>query len=285
MKLNHNHKTGCFHFSKKNNQYIKNILISLLFHLFSVVSVDIMAQQKVAANDVAQANNPLAKFTAFNVHYYYIGELTEVNKNAHQGWMRFATPFSIGKSKWLLRASLPISSFPVGPSLEYKTGLGDLLIQPQYLIPLGKPGISFGFGPQITVPSATVKELGTGKWSAGLLNMLFNYRSKKLQWGYLVTWQASFAGPDDRSNVNSGGIQPFLFYQLGKGRYLRSSAIATFNFENNTYSIPIGLGFGQVIPKKKVIFNLFVEPQYSVADKGAGYPHWEIFFGLNSQFK
>lgn len=240
---------------------------------------------KAVSAAVAQANNPLAKFTALNLHYYYIGELTELNTNAQQAWLRFATPFSLGKSKWLMRASLPFNSFPVQPDLEHKTGLGDFLIQPQYMIPLKKPGLSFGVGPQITAPTATVKELGAGKWSAGILNMLFNYRSKKFQWGYLVTWQASFAGASDRDDVNAGGLQPFLFYQLGKGSYLRSTAIASFNFDNSTYIVPVGFGFGQVIPKKKAIFNLFVEPQFAVASKGAGWPQWQVFVGLNTQFK
>lgn len=269
-----------------SNQYcIKYKFIFLLLLLYTVVISDINAQEKVAANDLAQANNPLANFTAFNVHYYYIGELTELNKNAHQGWMRFAKPFALGKSKWLMRASLPVNSFPVAPTLEHKFGLGDFNIFAANLIDVGNPTLSFGIGPQITAPTATVKELGSGKWSAGLVNTLFNFKSKKFQWGYLLSWQASFAGADDRANVNIGALQPFLFFQLGKGKYLRSTGAAAYNFENNTYSVPIGLGFGQVIPKKKVIFNLFVEPQYSVADKGAGYPQWQIFFGLNSQFK
>jgi hypothetical protein len=34
-----------------------------------------------------------------------------------------------------------------------------------------------------------------------------------------------------------------------------------------------------------VIFNAFIEPQISIADKGAGWPKWQIFVGLNSQFK
>jgi hypothetical protein len=49
--------------------------------------------------------------------------------------------------------------------------------------------------------------------------------------------------------------------------------------------VPIGLGIGKVIAKEKVVFNLFIEPQYSLADKGAGWPEWQIFIGLNSQFK
>lgn len=285
MKQIYNLKAKDILDNKINKHYMKRILIVLFIHLFIGVSGDISAQEKVAANYVAQANNPLANFTAFNVHYYYIGELTELNKNAHQGWMRFAKPFSLGKSKWLMRASLPINSFPVAPTLEHKFGLGDFNIFAANLIDVGNPTLSFGIGPQITAPSATVKELGSGKWSAGLVNTLFNFKSKKFQWGYLLSWQASFAGPDDRANVNVGALQPFLFFQLGKGKYLRSTGATVYNFENSTYNVPIGLGFGQVIPKKKVIFNFFVEPEYAVANKGAGYPQWQIFIGLNSQFK
>ena len=59
----------------------------------------------------------------------------------------------------------------------------------------------------------------------------------------------------------------------------------TYNFQNSTYSVPIGFGIGQVIPSEKVIFNVFVEPQVSVADKGPGWPKWQVFAGLNMQFK
>ena len=60
---------------------------------------------------------------------------------------------------------LPINFFPVSPTLEHKTVLGDLLLQPKYLIPVGKPGLCLGVGPQLSVATATAKELGTGKWS------------------------------------------------------------------------------------------------------------------------
>jgi hypothetical protein len=72
--------------------------------------------------------------------------------------------------------------------------------------------------------------------------------------------------------VNIGAFQPFAMYQLGKGLYLRSTPIWVYNIENSTYSVPLGLGIGKVIPSDKVVYNLFVEWQFSVADKGAGYP-------------
>ena len=144
--------------------------------------------------------------------------------------------------------------------------------------------MSFGIGPQLTAPSASDDALGSGKWSGGFANVLFNAESKKFQYGYLLTWQASFAGDGDREDVNVGAFQPFLFYQLGHGTYLRSAPIWAYNFENDAYSVPIGLGIGQVIPHGKTVFNMFIEPQYSVAARGPGQPEWQIFAGFNMQF-
>jgi hypothetical protein len=42
-----------------------------------------------------------------------------------------------------------------------------------------------------------------------------------------------------------GGFQPFAFYQLGGGTYLRSAPIWAYNFGNSTYSLPLGVGIGQ----------------------------------------
>jgi len=258
---------------------------------WAVVAAGVIAfliQCTVVADDsssaAAQANNPLANMTAFNLQDYYIGRLTETEKDANQFWLRFAQPFKLFGGDWLVRASLPINSYPTPPDGAITTGLGDFNAFAAYLIDTGDPAVSFGFGPQLTAPSATDDALGSGKWSAGFANVLFNAKSKKFQYGYLLTWQASFAGDEDRSNVNIGAFQPFLFYQLGKGTYLRSAPIWAYNFENDAYSIPIGLGIGQVIPKGKTVFNVFIEPQYSVAWRGAGQPDWQIFAGFNMQF-
>ena len=237
-----------------------------------------------AASSAAQANNPLANMTAFNVQQYFIGDLTESDDSANQFWLRYAKPFSIDKTNWLLRASLPIYSYPVGVGGETETGLSDFNVFAAYLIDVGNPAISFGFGPQLTAPTATKDELGTGKWSGGFANVLFNAESKRFQYGYLLTWQASFAGDSDRSDVNVAALQPFAFYQLGRGTYLRAAPIWLYNLENDDYSVPLGIGIGQVIKQGKTVYNVFVEPQVSVADRGPGQPEWQIYFGLNMQF-
>jgi hypothetical protein len=236
------------------------------------------------SSDAAQANNPLANFTAVNLQDYYIGEFTSPDKDGNQFWLRYAQPISLGKTNWIFRASLPVNTYPVAPNWSTTTGVGDFNAFAAYLIDTGNPAVSFGIGPQITAPTGKAA-VGSEKWSAGIANVLFNASSRKFQYGYLLTWQGSFAGNDSRPNVNVGAFQPFAFYQLGKGLYLRSAPIWVYNFENSTYSMPLGIGIGQVIPTKEVVYNVFVEPQWSVADKGAGYPKWQIFVGFNMQFK
>jgi hypothetical protein len=256
------------------------IIVSLI-----LISGPAFAEKKAAGDDAAQANNPLANMIAFNVQNYYIGELTESDENANQFWLRYAQPFSMLGTEWLLRASLPVNTFPTTPQGNTKTGLGDLNVFAAYLFDTGNPAISFGLGPQLTAPTATKDELGSEKWSAGLANVLFNAKSKRFQYGYLLTWQHSFAGEDNRADVNVGAFQPFAMYQLGGGLYLRSAPIWVYNFENDDYSVPLGLGIGKVITRGKTVFNIFVEPQFSVADEGPGWPEWQIYFALNMQFR
>ncbi len=175
-----------------------------IFSAFTVCVASMLTGNATAADDAtlaAQANNPLANMTAFNLHNYYIGEQTGSGESANQFWLRYAKPFKLG-GDWLMRASLPINSFPTLPYGDKETGIGDLNVFAAYLFDTGNPAISFGFGPQIVAPTASKDGLGSEKWSAGFANVLFDARSKKFQYGYLLTWAASFAGEDDRADVN-----------------------------------------------------------------------------------
>jgi hypothetical protein len=233
------------------------------------------AEPSAAAN----ANNPLADMKAFNLHNYYIPELSGIDGNANTFWMRYAQPFG----KWLFRGSLPVSRLPTGSDIS-TSGLGDLNAFAAYLFDTGDPAVSFGVGPQLTLPTATEDETGTGKWQAGAAMVYFNAKSQRFQWGGLVTWQTDFAGDEDRPGTNLLALQPFYFLQLGKGLYLRGAPIAVFNLENDSYHVPVGLGIGQVIPTPKVVYNVFVEPQFTILDDGIAQPEVQLFVGFNMQF-
>ena len=244
---------------------------------------DGMAQD--AADAQAQANNPLANTTSLNFQNQFTGRLSGFGEPANSGLLRAAQPFSIGDSHWIGRATLPISTYPRQPDGPHETGLGDFNIFAAYLIDVGNPGINFGIGPQLTAPTATDRSLGSGQWAAGFANVLFVATNPEWQYGYLLTWQARIAGGSNRPGVNVGNLQPFLFRQLGEGWYLRSTGVSTYNFDNNAYSVPIGLGIGKVLHVGNAVMNVFVEPQYSVLRHGPGQPEWGVFAGVNFQFR
>ncbi len=263
---------------------MKTIFYYPILLIVSIIARPVLAGDAQDADTIAQANNPLAEIRAFNLHNYYIGDLTESDDSANQFWLRYAQPFTVGKTNWLMRASLPINQYPVPPTGARETGVGDFNIFASYLFDTGNPAISFGLGPQLTIPTATKDALGSEKWSVGLANVLFNAESKVIQYGYLLTWQHSFAGNNDRETVNMAAFQPFAMLQLGGGTYLRAAPIWVYNIENDNYSVPLGIGIGQVMKRGNTVYNLFIEPQFSVADRGAGQPEWQVFVGLNMQF-
>lgn len=227
-----------------------------------------------------EANNPLANFQAFNLHNYYIPSLSEADEqNANTFWLRYAQPVG----GWLLRASLPVARVPTAVG-QTTSGLGDANVFLAYLFDTGKPGVNFGLGPQFTFPTASEDQTGSDKWQGGFATTYFNSTSRVFQWGGLLTWQKDFAGDDDRPATNVIAFQPFYFFQLGKGLYLRGAPAAVFNLENDSYNVPVGLGIGKVVPAGNKVFNIFIEPQFTILDRGAGQPEMQLFIGLNTQF-
>ena len=70
---------------------------------------------------------------------------------------------------------------------------------------------------------------------------------------------------------------------MGKGAYLRSSGAMTFDIEHSAYYIPVGFGIGKVVKSGRSVFNMWLEPQFTIVHDGEGYPAFQIFAGLNLQ--
>lgn len=234
-------------------------------------------------NVEAQANNPIADSKAVSFQSLYTGELTGINRDANQFYLRYAQPFMAFGNQWLMRATLPVNTFPDAGGGD-TTGIGDFNVLAAYVFDTGDPRVSFGIGPQFTLPTATEDEVGSEKWSVGLANVFFDSRSPTVQYGYLLTWQTSVAGDDDRRDVNTLAFQPYGFYQMGQGWYLRSTGTWVYDFDSDAYSIPFGLGVGKVTRTDRAVVNAFLEPQISVVTHGDGQPEWNLFGGLNFQF-
>ncbi|MGH7185688.1 MAG: hypothetical protein ACREIB_05360, partial [Pseudomonadota bacterium] len=60
--------------------------------------------------------------------------------------------------------------------------------------------------------------------------------------------------------------------------------IWTFDLKNDRYYIPLGLGAGKAWKSGTTIMNAFIEPQWTVAHDGNGFPKLQVFAGLNLTF-
>ncbi|MBD9624900.1 hypothetical protein IB279_18375 [Ensifer sp. ENS06] len=234
--------------------------------------------------DVNEANNPLTPKITINFQNYYIPEFIGApgDPHANQFLLRGLIPSDLGGLPQLFRFTLPIATSPDVPS-GYVTGLGDLTLMDLFILPK-QDDVTFGAGPLLVLPTATDDSLGSGKWQVGAAGVVVAPQDWGLLAG-LVTYQTSFAGADDREDVNLLTFQPIVNVNLSQGWYLRSSAIWNFDLENENNYIPVGLGLGKVFQLENgITMNAFIEPQYTVWHNDEGAPRWQIFAGVNFQF-
>jgi hypothetical protein len=227
-----------------------------------------------------EANNPLTPKITINFQDQWASQLYDSGSSTNAFLFRGLIPVKLFGVGQLFRFTLPVSTVPTADGNT--TGIGDLnLID---LIPTRFGSVEIGLGPQLTVPTATSRETGTGKWQAGLSAVVIAPQKWGLL-GALATWQTSIAGESERPSVNTATVQPFFIVNLPRGWYFRSTATATFDIQHDAYALPLGAGLGHVrVLGSGTTVNLFLEPQWTLAHKGAGQPQFQLYAGVNLQF-
>ena len=227
-------------------------------------------------NSLNEANDPLTPKMAFQMHDYVQPVMSgRPDDGAHQFYLRHLVPHDTLGFDQIARMSLPLISNTWGPQGSWN-GIGDLTVYDMAVAYLGKTKL--GAGSLFVAPTASAPALGSGKWQGGAQTVV----SARHDWGLsalLSSYQQAFDG-----SLQTLTIQPLLFLDLAGGYYLRSTGISTFNLGLNSV-VPVGLGLGRVFerPDGRVL-NIFVEPQYSVLQTGAGVPSFQVFAGVVLQF-
>jgi hypothetical protein len=137
-------------------------------------------------------------------------------------------PITVGDWNFINRIIAPLidtpgqitgtPEIPNPPAGDGATGLGDINYS-LFVSPAKPKGFIWGLGPSIMLPTASDKQLGSEKWSAGPTGVVL-VQPKWGTYGGLVRQLWSFAGDDDRASVNQTLIEPFVNYNLDKGWYL-----------------------------------------------------------------
>lgn len=261
-------------------------VFTLLVLLLAACTFNAAAQNRPraegpSAEELKQANNPLATKKTVSIHNYVITSLyglPDVAMNSLN--FRYAQP--IGRV--FLRASIPLMTSNA-PGVSPASNFGDFSLFAIYTFPKKPKGFNIGIGPMLVAPTGS-SDFGQGKWQTGLSAVAFFSKSPLIQYGMLLQWQISFADAKKTpaADVNLLTPQLFCLWQLGAGTYLRSTGVWNFDLTNGNYNVPLGIGIGKVIKVGGVLFNIFAEPQFSVLSRGIGNPRFQLFFGFNTQF-
>jgi hypothetical protein len=128
-----------------------------------------------------------------------------------------------------------------------ESGLGDITAS-QFFSPkaLTAGGWTWGAGPVWLLPTATEDSLGTGKWGIGPTAVALK-QSGPWTYGALFNHIWSFAGDDDRADVNSTFLQPFVAYVTKTHTTFSMNTESTYDWESEEWSVPINFMVKQML--------------------------------------
>lgn len=242
-------------------------LVSVLMLAVLLVVPGSMVAQEEAASDLAKASqNPVGDLISLpfqNNTNFGVGP-----KDAVQNVLNIQPvyPLNLGKLNLINRLILPVVYQTEAVAGQGSTfGLGDTSYT-AFFSPAEAGKFIWGMGPSLLIPTATDDILGTDRWSAGpgLVGLVMPG-----SWvvGALLQNVWSFAGDDDRGDVNQLLFQYFLNYNKPNGWYYTSAPIITANWEadsGNRWTVPIGGGIGKVYRIGKRPVNANVQAYYNV---------------------
>ena len=137
-------------------------------------------------------------------------------------------PFGVTRStNLILRVILPLASQP-GSGDARVNGLGDVVMT-AFFSPAKSGRVTWGAGPVVLLPTATNNALGSEKFGVGPSAVVLTQPGP---WtiGLLFNHIWSTSGANDREDVNSTFLQPFVNYNLGNGLAVGAVLEATANW-------------------------------------------------------
>jgi hypothetical protein len=195
-------------------------------------------------------------------------------------------PFSFGND-WniISRTILPvIRQEDIGPGTGTQSGLGDTL-QSVFLSPAlpTSGGVVWGVGGAFLLPTATDDLLGTGKWAAGPTGVVLVQRGP---WtvGGLANHLWSFAGDDDRADINRSFVQPFASYTTPDAWTFTLQAEAAYDWDGDQWTVPVNAVASKLVRIGPLPVSLAGGIRYWAESPDGGPDDWGARFAVTFLF-
>jgi len=157
---------------------------------------------------------------------------------------------------------------------DSESGLSDIVAS-QFFSPkeATASGWIWGAGPVWLLPTASDETLGGEKWGIGPTAVLLKQQGP-WTFGVLANHLWSFAGDDDRADVNATFLQPFLAYITKTKTTLSLNTESTYDWEAKEWSVPVNFLVNQMLKIGKLPFQLGVGARYWVDHPDNGPEGW-----------
>lgn len=157
--------------------------------------------------------------------------------------LRFLHP--IANKAWNLRLDLPLIS--TNSSSDNKTGIGDIGAGISYIPYLEHQNGGIAFRARVISNSATDPARGSGKWVFAPAVFYGKYLKKdKILWISSLENQLSFAGSDNRDDINTTSFENYFMFIIGKN-WIAADAAFRYNATNKGFPNNAFLEFGRRI--------------------------------------
>lgn len=185
-------------------------------------------------------------------------------------------PITLNKDWNLIsRTILPYISQDDVIGTDSQSGLGDT-VQSVFFSPADptSSGWIWGAGPVLQLPTATDDLLGEEKWGAGPTAVFLKQHGGWTA-GALVNHIWSFAGEEDRSDVNRTFLQPFASYTTKTHTSFGLNTEASYDWTAEQWSVPLNLFVQQILKIGEQPFAVQLGGRYYAEGPDNG-PEWGL---------
>ena len=270
---------------KRNSPASKALVaVSILFGSFLVATaLALLPAQAVAAEDhpatdlAKKLANPIANLISIPLQYNY-NQNYGTDDEGSQSYLNIqpVIPFSMSEN-WnvITRTIVPlINQWGIPAAGDDESGLGDITAS-QFFSPkaLTSGGWTWGVGPVWLLPTATEDTLGGEKWGTGPTGVALK-QAGSWTYGILANHLWSFAGDDERADINSTYLQPFLAYVTSTHTTFSLNTESSYNWKSEEWSVPINFQVAQMLKLGHMPIQIMLGARYYADSAENGPEDW-----------
>jgi hypothetical protein len=204
-----------------------------------------MAQTVSAATNEELAkklSNPIASLVSIPIQLNYDSDIGQNdNGDRYQLNIQPVIPISLNND-WniISRTILPVvSQDEIFSGAGSQSGLGDI-VQSVFISPTQPTasGWIWGAGPVLLLPTATDDFLGADTWGLGPTAVILK-QTGPWTYGALANHIWSVAGDNDRQNISTTFLQPFLSYTTKEAVTFALNTESAYDWKSEQWTVPI----------------------------------------------